>query len=128
MNTQDIVAMFGERGIPPAKLKIFAPDGNIVEAPGWLGTRSSELDPGHQELHLISPDGTSELLNRKVVILNVELGVVVYSPRLMNPILGLPQLTKREQVWLERNPQWPGILELDDQPVENGEDNEGIKG
>lgn len=110
---------------PPAKLKVFAPDGTTKEANGWLLLNQEELPPHLQLVHL---DGRLEVLNRKVVILNVETGLIIYSPRkVITGLPGLPQFfTSREQAWLKRNPQWPGILELEDQPVENGEDNDGI--
>lgn len=116
----------GGEGMPPAKLKVFAPNGTIQELEGWL---LLEYLPGSEaaaNLHLVNLDGDSEVLNRRVVIVNMETGIMVYNPRKVGLTPGRSFFTTQEQAWLKRNPQWPGILELEDQPVENGEDNEGI--
>ena len=113
-----------EDQFPPAKLKIFAPDGTIQEEEGWVRVRQmSNKGPG--ELSLLRVDGSYLLLNRKVVILSVETGIVAYSPALMR--FHSSFWTSREVHWLRVNPSWPGILELEDHPVDNGEDNDGIK-
>ncbi len=115
---------FLDSPFPPAKLKVFAPNGSIQEETGWVRVRqTTPMGPG--ELSILCEDGSGLLLNRKVVILNVETGIIAYQPNLMG---FTPSFwTSREVAWLKVNPSWPGILELEDHPVENGEDNDGIK-
>ncbi len=111
---------------PPGKLRIFAPDGTIQKEEGWLQVRQvSPVGPG--ELSLLRPDKSLLPLNRKVVILNMETGAVVYGPPPKNEKCISSFWSSREVAWFKRNPYWPGILELEDHPVENGEDNDGIK-
>jgi len=113
---------------PPAKLRVFAPDGTTQETEGWLLLEALREGKTSTALHLVHLDGDTEVLNRKVVIVNTETGLTVYNPRRVAIASDRPFFTPQETAWLQRNPQWPGILELEDQPVENGEDNEGITG
>lgn len=112
---------------PPYRIKIFAPNGETRELLGWLGLRTSPSKPTTMELFLIHggdcPVGI-EVINKKVVVVNQELGQVIYDPRQVpRRIYNLEFLTEKEVEWLGRNPQWPDILELKANPVENGEEN-----
>ena len=111
---------------PPARLKIFAPNGEVEEFVGWIAIKqqgtSSVLD-----LCLLREDGQIEKLNKKVVVYNTEAGEILYSPRQAPTNLGgrISFLTKAEKKWLRENPSWPAVLELEDEPV--GEDGDGIR-
>lgn len=127
----DLRALFVNSGVPPAKLRVFAPSGcKPIEVTGWVGMKTNESGRG-KDLYLVEDrvSGEERKLNKTVVILNVHLNRVVYNPRcmlLVHDPLGVPLLTLREVAWLDWHPEWPNILELDDRPVENGEDNEGL--
>ncbi len=113
-----INALFGPPLVPPAKLKVYAPNGDTKEIIGFLSLRVHQAYPGIIELFLCSENGTSEILNKKVVVKNMETGMVCYDPRTCITV------SKSEKRWLAENPHWPAILELWDNPV--GEESEGL--
>lgn len=112
----------------PAKMKVFAPDGETTEYVGWVGIyQDNKEDPKLAELFFLSEEGSIKILNKKVIVQNLETGKVIYHPRYMlETISGKPFLTPREVLWLRNNPEWPDVLELVDNPVDNGEDNDGL--
>jgi hypothetical protein len=105
---------------PPASLKVFAPDGTSKEFKGWIGTRPSGNNPFRPELYLMKTDHTTEVVNKKVVVYNTDANEVIYDPRMA------PSQPTPIRKWLEEHPEWPAILELYDQPVEE-DPGDGIK-
>jgi len=119
-------AIFGP-SIPPMKFRVYAPNGQTKEVTAYLGIRVHEQYQKLTELFLQHENGTVEVLNKKVVIKNLETGVVCYNPRTCSHSFGDKVfLTGSERSWLQRNPHWPAILELWDNPVENGEERDGL--
>ena len=115
-------ALFGSR--PPAKLKVFAPNGDTKEIVAFLGIRGHTQYNQLTELFLQHEDGTCEVLSKKVVVQNLETGEVCYNPRVCPKNLGERVfITGDETMWLQENPHWPAILELWDNPVD-GSDHE----
>lgn len=114
---------------PPYKIKIFAPNGETRELVGWLGIRTSPSVPIKMELFLLHEEGSTgriEVINKKVVVVNKELGETIYDPRqVLRRIFNQDFLSKKEVNWLRDNPQWPDILELKANPVDNREGNDG---
>jgi hypothetical protein len=104
--------------IPPAKLKLFAPNGDTREVFGFVGVRTSPKSSQLMELFLQEDDGKVTVLSKKVVVVNQETGIVAYNPRqapnCMGPIVFFGY---SEREWLKQNPHWPGILELYDNPT-----------
>jgi len=124
MNPLD--AIFG-RNPPPAKLKVFAPNGETKECVAYLGIRVHGQYEQLTELFLQHDNGKIEVLNKQVVVLNQETGEVSYNPRTVPKSFGNKSfITGSERFWLEKNPHWPAILELWDNPVENGEAKDGL--
>lgn len=124
MNPLD--AIFGQQ-VPPAKLKVYAPNGDTKEVVAYLGIRGHQQYPQLTELFLQHEDGKIEVLSKKVVVKNLETGDVCYNPRTCPQHLGERVfITGSEKFWLEKNPHWPAILELWDNPVENGEQRDGL--
>lgn len=112
---------------PPAKMKVFAPNGETKELTCWTGVRISPRSTQLTELFLLHESGFVEVLNKKVVIQNLETGEVIYNPRLMpKHFAERVFITASETQWLQANPHWPNILELCDNPVEKDEKNEGL--
>jgi len=113
---------------PPARIKVFAPNGDTKTFVGWVGVRETGGPKGALELFYTedTPEATVTVLNKKVVVQNLDTMEVLYSPRGMPPVLpnGVPFFPKCDLKWLQKNPHWPGILELEDEPV--GEDSEGL--
>jgi hypothetical protein len=106
-------------GSPPARMKVFAPNGETKETICWLGIRHHARYPELTELFLLFGNGDTEVLNKKVVVQNLETGKVVYDPRLASKHFeDKTFLTGSEVNWLRRNPAWPNLLELDDNPVD----------
>ena len=119
-------AIFGPQS-PPAKLKVYAPNGDTKEVKAYLGIRGHQQYRQLTELFLQHEDGTIEVLSKKVVVKNLETGDVCYNPRTCPHHLGERVfITGDEKFWLEKNPHWPAILELWDNPVENGEERDGL--
>lgn len=120
------VDMLG-KGMPdlkPAKLKVFAPNGDTKEVTAWVGFRNHPMQRERVELFLKHEDGTMEPLSKKVVILNTETGEVIYDPRLAAQAMAFSPfglIDKSDCKWLKENPHWPGILELYDMPVSDGD-------
>jgi hypothetical protein len=113
--------------LPPAKMKVFAPNGDMKEAVCWMVIRGHRIHQQVVELLLLHEDGTTEVLNKRVVVQNLETGEVVYNPRIMPACFGSRTfMTDAEVRWLRQNPHWPGILELYDNPVANGEETNGL--
>ena len=111
---------------PPAKMKVFAPNGDVREATCWVGIRNHEQSRRLTELFLLYEDGSTEVITKKVVIQNLETEVIVYDPRRAPSHFGdRAFITSSVIRWLEEHPEWPDILELDDNPV-NEEEGEGL--
>lgn len=109
--------------LPPAKLRVYAPNGDRKEVVAYLGIRGRGDECCPAELFLAHESGAVEVLNRKVVVKNLETGMVCYDPRNAPTYFGARRfLTSTEELWLIKNPSWPAILELEDNPVENGEE------
>lgn len=112
---------------PPAKLKVYAPNGDTMEIVAYLGIRKHEKDHTPAELFLIHEDGTLEVLNKRVVVKNLETGTICYTPRNAPSHFGdRVFITELESVWLHNNPSWPAILELENNPV--GEEEQDVNG
>lgn len=112
---------------PPAEMKVFAPNGETNRAVCWLGIRRSTEGPKTIQLFLLHEDMSIKVLNKKVIVQNLETGNIVYNPRCMPEFFGEQRfLTPREVFWLRDNPHWPNVLELYDNPVDNGEGNDGL--
>ena len=110
-------ALFGQR--PPAKLKVFAPNGETKEVRAYLGIRGHTQYRQLTELFLQHENGDTEILSKKVVVQNLETGEVCYNPRVCPKHLGdRVFITGDETFWLQKNPHWPAILELWDNPVD----------
>lgn len=110
---------------PPLPFRLYAPNGDTMEAKGWLGLKN-ESDKKEIELVLVKPDNSFVVLNKKVIVVNKITEAVVYNPRLaMTTINGREFIPRRVLRWLQENPQWPAILELEDNPVE-GDTNDGL--
>lgn len=114
---------------PPGKLKVFAPNGDTKVFQGWIGVRRSPRSPQLAELFRVEDKlgAEAEVMNKKVVIQNLETGEVIYDPRRAPAVIpGLGHLiTGSEKLWLEDHPHWPAILELYGQPVDNDEEDGG---
>ncbi len=123
MNPLDVIF---ERESPPAKLKIYAPNGDTKETVAYLGIQAHQKHSQLAELVLQHEDGTVEVLNKKVVVKNLETGQVCYNPRTA-PLYFSNQvfISGAEAHWLQTNPHWPAILELWDNPMD-GEVVEGL--
>lgn len=120
-----IGGLFGPREAPQ-KLKVYAPNGDTKETRAYLCIREHPDYNQLTELFLQHENGSCEVLNKKVVILNVETGQVCYNPRTCPPSFGHRAfLTGTEKFWLDENPHWPAVLELWDNPV-NGGDSDGL--
>lgn len=115
-------------GNPPAKIRVFAFNGDTTESVCWLGIRRSIRHPQLTELFLLHQDARVEVLSKRVVAQNLETGEVIYNPREAPRFYqGQVFITASDAQWLEKNPHWPGILELDDNPVgETKEDEDGL--
>jgi hypothetical protein len=101
---------------PPDDFRVFAPDGTVVEFRGWvLVDRCPQITLKAVFAEERWGPGAGRRLSPKVVILNLTAGKVVYTPR--TEMGTLIYLGKGVREWLERNPQWPRVLELDDQNV-----------
>ena len=112
---------------PPFRVKVFAPNGETKELTGWVGIRAHPRSQGLADLVLLHSNGKTEVLNKKVVVQNRETGEVIYNPRLAPTMFGDRVLIRMlDTLWLARHPEWPAVLELDDNPVENGEETDGI--
>ncbi len=120
----DILGEQNRDNNPPARIKIFAPNGATLTFVGWLGVKEAPgISPPIQVFYREDvPNVKDKPLNRKVVVQNLETGEVIYDPR--QPYTRR-MMTKGDLKWLERNPHWPAILELYDMPVED--DAEGIE-
>lgn len=119
-------AIFGQQ-TPPTKLKVYAPNGDTKEVTAYLGIREHQHFQQLTELFLQHEDGTIEVLSKKVVIKNLETGNVCYNPRTCPHYLNKrPFITESEKSWLQENSHWPAVLELWDNPVENGEERDGL--
>lgn len=106
----------------PAKLKVFAPNGDTTTCIAYLGIRKHQQSDQIAELVLQTESGFTHVLSKKVVVQNLETGVVCYNPRTINPRFGnIVFITYDEKKWLKENPHWPAILELQDNPVEHGQ-------
>lgn len=115
-------AIFGPQEIQPAKLKVYAPNGDTKEVVAYLNLRAHQEHCHLVELFLQYEDGTIEVLSKKVVVKNMETGEVCYNPRAAPKMIGNHVLISYPiGLWLHKNPHWPAILELWDNPVENGE-------
>ncbi|KKN68049.1 hypothetical protein LCGC14_0455030 [marine sediment metagenome] len=123
-----IAEMFDSQQVdPPVKLKVYAPNGDTKEVVGYVRIRGLECNLHVSELLLLHDNGTVEMLNKKVVIQNLETGQVYYSPRTAPCYVGdWAFITDSERRWLNENPHWPAVLELKDNPVDNGEERIGI--
>ncbi len=116
MNPEMIVQRF-----VPARLKVYAPNGDTREAKAALCIRSNPRYSQLTELFLYYEDKKVEVLNKKVVVKNLDTGEVCYDPRSApTHFEGRTFLTGSVMAWLKRNPHWPAILELWDNPVETG--------
>lgn len=105
---------------PPAKLKVFAPNGETKEVVAYLGVRGhNKIPPYPIELCLLHDGGKVEVLSKKVVVQNLETGKVCYNPRIIIHTICAGFLTESDMLWLRKNPCWPAMLELEDNPVEN---------
>lgn len=112
-----IDAMFGAMN-PPAKMKVYAPNGDTMEVVGHLAVRGHEQTNELLELCLRHTDGKIEVLNKRVVVKNLETGEVCYNPRTCPSYIGIVKfLTGSDVAWLRRNLHWPKVLELWDNPV-----------
>jgi hypothetical protein len=112
---------------PPAKMKVFAPNGDTKKVTCWVGIRNHLKHSQLTELFLLFGDGTTEVLNKKVVVQNLETEMVVYDPRRAPSYFGQRVfMTGPVTRWLEDHPDWPRILELDNNPVDNEEESEGL--
>lgn len=101
------------------KFKIYAPNGDTKEVVAFLGIRAPEDHPELAELFLMYKDGTVEVLNKKVVVKNLETKRVCYNPRTAPELIGgRVFIGIYESRWLQENPHWPAILELWDHPVD----------
>ncbi len=110
-------AIFGTH--PPAKFKVYAPNGDTKEIAGYIGLRDHPDYDQLTELFLQFADGTCEVLSKKVVVKNLETGRVCYDPRHAPPTFNNKVfLSGSEKFWLKNNPSWPGVLELTDNPVQ----------
>lgn len=113
--------------IPPAKMKIFAPNGDTVEFTGWIGLRDHPQLRRTTQLFYRLEGGEIKPLTLKVVVLNQDTGLVVYDPRRAPRMWGtLPFIPQSIRTWLKKNPEWPDILELYDNLTEEEESNDGI--
>jgi hypothetical protein len=113
-------------------LKVFAPNGDTKEVTGTVDIGAAKASPNLIDLVLELSDGTREVLNKKVVVQNVETGEVVWDPRrIPDKVWVGPNLrtllTKKDLAWLDRHPHWPNVLELEDNPVDNGEGADGLQ-
>ncbi len=125
MNPFDLSPFLGS----PSKVKVFAPNGDTKEAVCWLGIRTHAQYPRLTELFIQHEGGEIEVLDKKVVVQNLETGEVIYDPRLVSrTIAGKVFMTGTESYWLQRHPHWPNILELYGNPVGEAseEDNDGL--
>lgn len=113
---------------PPAKLKVYAPNGDTKEIVAYLSIRSHQQHNLPTELFLLYADGTTEVLSKKVVVKNLETGDICYDPRAVPDYPGNRAfITGSEKLWLDENPHWPKVLELQDNPVVNeGTESEGL--
>lgn len=122
-------SIFGKLSNPPARLKVFAPNGDTRVFLGWIGIRECPQSLQLAELFLLEDkDGADmEVMNKKVVVQNLETGEVIYDPRRAPHVLpgGRHLITGSETHWLKNNPHWPAILELYDQPVKHDEEDGG---
>ncbi len=111
--------IFGLRP-PPAKLKVYAPSGDTKVVTAYLGLRTHVQNSQLIELYLQYEDGTAEVLNKMVVVQNLETGEVCHDPRTAHlNIAGRVFISESEVSWLQKNPHWPAILELRDHPVDD---------
>lgn len=113
----------------PKKLKVFAPDGSTMESTSWVCIREHPDYCRLTELFLQHEDGTVEILSKNVVVKDIETGKVCYNPRTCPIFFGSTVfLTGSETHWLDKNPHWPAILELWDNPVnqDNMKNMEGL--
>ncbi len=109
------------RRFVPAKLKVYAPNGDTKEVKAALCIRHHPQRSQLTELFLFHENKRIEVLSKKVVVKNLDTNEVCYHPR------GAPTyyegqvfLTGSIKSWLKRNPHWPAILELQDNPIETG--------
>lgn len=117
--------LFGQTP-PPSRLKVYAPNGDTKELTASLFIQENGNQDQLIELLLLHEDGTREVLNKKVVVKNLETGCVCYNPRTCPPYFGRKDFfTGNEKFWLRKNLHWPAILELWDNLVEQG-DAEGL--
>ena len=114
---------------PPGKLKVFAPNGDTRVFRGWIGVRKSPRSLQLAELFFVEDKlgAKAEVMNKKVVVQNLETGDVIYDPRRAPDTLpGLGVLiTGSEKAWLDNHPHWPAILELYGDPVEDEDEEDG---
>lgn len=114
---------------PPAKIKVFAFNGDTTEAVCWLGIRRAVKYPQLTELFLLHQDARVEILSKKVVVQNLETREVIYDPRKAPRFYeGQMFITASETQWLKKNPHWPSILELEDNPVGETKEEENEDG
>jgi len=107
-------------------LKLYAPNGDVRECIGSIGFIPSLNRNPCMDLLLVGENGNVlRRLNRHVVVVDQKDGSVLYDPRLSH-LLGFPVLDQEDMTWLRKNPDWPKILELHDNPVLPLEDRDGL--
>lgn len=106
---------------PPAPLKVFAPNGDTGEFLGWLCVAAEYSSFGEKHLFVIldAQGNKTVKLSRRVVVQNMQLGLVIYDPRKVE-LEGY--FTEEDYKWLDDNPTWPNILEVYDRPVLGSDD------
>lgn len=118
---------------PPVPLRVFAPNGDRRDFLGWLCVAwdTSNQDGLCLFVVLDQRGNKTVKLSRKVVVQNIQIGVVIYDPRKVELD---DYFTDQDWEWLEDNPEWPDILEVYDKPVVGSEakprevDEDGIYG
>ena len=122
----DPMALFGGLQLPSIRFKVYAPNGETREYRGCLGIRVPNAGK-IAELFFQHADGRVEVLNKKVVVENLETNEVCYDPRRCPRYVGDKiVITSSLRKWLAENPHWPAVLELEDNPVGNGEETDNI--
>ncbi len=126
----DPMALFGGVRLPSIKFKVYAPDGETREYQGCLGIRVPNVGK-FAELFFQHADGRIEVLSKKVVVENLETNEVCYDPRRCPSHASVGNETRiiidnSLKKWLAKNPHWPAVLELEDNPVHSGEETDGI--